>query len=1297
MSLPQQPNSENSALVRPNAGKIAKGPAEDLENAVARFQAILSDEHRIKLQNLRGAPHDSQAVIAFTAELDRLDPNRRGKSVASRLASFLQTIQQFSPVVDTYVQSNPQLAALIWGSVRLTFLLLANFTSYFQSFVELLNGFAGLCSRFTEYQLIFAQSRRLKDSIFQFHSSVVLCCERIVVIICRPLRSHAWKALTQSFQSEVRSFVDDIKAKAEAVGQEIQLAKAQADHTEQKCQAEERKEAATSRKQLSSWFSKSKAELVRIEEKEKKQTAGVYFILLFIYERQPNRILDQRRHRILKNLSSYNHTTAFYSTRNKRHFGTAEWILNTPEFKDWYESDESAVFHVTGKIGSGKSVLASRIVESLCQRKQHNQFISFFFSRFDDLDSLKAHTIIRSLIQQVLASVSSDSISLLSATELAESLKVAQDQYFSFDTLQDLLHKSCDFFEKWIVVVDGVDECPPDEQTQLYRFLSRCVEDNPSSHKIKILLSSRETTQIHIDRIFKSVSRLTTGFNRTSADIKVYAEDVLQAKLSSMQLVVGDAAIIDQIIDVIAAKEQGMFLWVFLTIEDLCSCKNDKEIRQALENLPTNLPAVFDRALARIVQYRHQSIAQNVFKLVAGVRRPLRLPELREALSLRIGQTNLDLDDLISGVERVTNWCENLIHFEETDNTVHFGHHSIREFLLQPAAGPFGEFHFDLEDADHHVAELCVTYLNLDNFRTALVETRKNDVSPDPTPDLEISMAAIAGQTMQTALKGSLGNRWGVWTRNKLKSNTWTAVSHIAESIVPMNATRGPTDATWGEFWYYAASSWLLHKVKIQNQSMSKTWNLVRRLLTDPPPALTAPWMDNEWRGSYAAKHSQQSVPFYEDLVKQESDSQKSSLLFAIAFFSDQNTALTCRAFLELGAIAKHTEMIENAIRFMAINARHVDCPNRCLVRARQYLSHKRLLQVVTWCIAQGVQSWPASLEEFEEECDCGSERTIGLHDDITMLISKGYRRHENPNMLPFAQISLGDGNMSGFPIEFFVESDEHATLYPVKTPCGKSVMDITAATPSRYGPQQIDWVLDQIGWSNDSASTTVRQYVTDGLYEAMKAGIPANTKVLLGACSQSGGPYPRDIEMWCSVLWESFCFFWPVGVAVEMMQTFLEVLEGEKCHQAYWKLHRLAVLSKNWPLIAVLENRQRGWGVYYKLEFEQQEAETSTKQNPIPETVWEWVEMVYACNSCLPERLRGLQYDSCLFQDLFGQDEFQFCSSHGLGLREFTFANANSIDNEAWAHLEEVLARTSKHSAQQSPLRYLPGVVDLP
>lgn len=92
-----------------------------LENALKAFQDILTSDERERLRKEMDVSCDASQVIAFTAGLDLADPNRRGRSIATKLHSILETVQRFSEVVSIYVSSHPEIAALVWGSVRLAF------------------------------------------------------------------------------------------------------------------------------------------------------------------------------------------------------------------------------------------------------------------------------------------------------------------------------------------------------------------------------------------------------------------------------------------------------------------------------------------------------------------------------------------------------------------------------------------------------------------------------------------------------------------------------------------------------------------------------------------------------------------------------------------------------------------------------------------------------------------------------------------------------------------------------------------------------------------------------------------------------------------------------------------------------------------------------------------------------------------------------------------------------------------------------------------------------------------------
>ncbi|ENH62173.1 hypothetical protein FOC1_g10015135 [Fusarium oxysporum f. sp. cubense race 1] len=718
MELSRPGDAQIVAASRPRAGQdVSAAPVRELERTVAGFQAILTDEDRKKLQQLKATSHDSQSIITFTAELDLLDKNRRGKSVASRLASFLQTIEQFTPIVDTYIQSNPDIAGIIWGSIKLTFL------------------------------------------------------------------------------SELRSYVEDIRAKAEEVQGDIHLVKAQCDREEQQHQNTERQEATNHRKRMLAWTSKSTIEMEALHVQRRRNAS------------------EQKRRRLLEELSSFNFTSAFNSTRNKRHIGTAKWVFDTPEFQKWVGSDGPHVLHVTGKIGSGKTVLSSSVVEKLSQIRPPQQFVSFFFIRFDDPLSLDADTIIRSCVQQLLSAIVTDDLDQRLASELDKHLSEAKLALFSLDQLSRLYSYAAKAIKSWFIVLDGLDEC------------------NTGQH----------------------------------ADIGAYVDDIIIEKLSTGELVVSDPSLIDEILKTIASKEQGMFLWAFLAIEDICSGKSDKEIRQALKDIPSDLPTTFDRALSRIVQKRNQQIAKKAFMWTKAVSQSLTLSQFREALSIEIGQHTLRQEDLISGIERLPVWCENLLYVEETDNTVRFSHHSIQEFLLVPDSGENGDLHIDSNQCDKLAGDVCITYVNLDNFQTALAERKREPLSSSA---IKIDPSGIAEQTIQSAIQGGVGTRVGRLARQFVKTSNPKKIStqrdfSLSSSMSVTSKAQGNPDYPFLE---YASTKWFKH-TKYIDKNETEIWRLFGQLVQKPlEHSQGEPWHSTEWKNEAMAgfpNHDDARSEFY--------------------------------------------------------------------------------------------------------------------------------------------------------------------------------------------------------------------------------------------------------------------------------------------------------------------------------------------------------------------------------------------------------------------------------------------------
>ncbi|KAI1750870.1 hypothetical protein F4782DRAFT_548270 [Xylaria castorea] len=317
-------------------------PTNGLQAALGEFQSILSDEDRQRLQKIKNK-READAAIQSTAILDQENAaKRKGPSISSRLYSVLLSAQQFSNVVDTFVSANPFIAALVWGTVKLTMLIVTNFLTYYEETSQALLDFDRWSPRFSQYQSLFPISTRLQAAICEFHASIIRCCKQIVCMSQRSWQAHLVNSLTQSFQSELGNHIRLIKGTAQEVSFEIELTKAQSDVEEQQLQRQERALALSHRFALTSFISKSNKEIIEAQ----KWRA--------IVDRRSKADNDQQR---LDNISTFDHVTAFNQARLKRYQSTGGWVFQTPEWCNWKDKDGSSVCWLSGKIGSGKTVL----------------------------------------------------------------------------------------------------------------------------------------------------------------------------------------------------------------------------------------------------------------------------------------------------------------------------------------------------------------------------------------------------------------------------------------------------------------------------------------------------------------------------------------------------------------------------------------------------------------------------------------------------------------------------------------------------------------------------------------------------------------------------------------------------------------------------------------------------------------------------------------------------------------------------------------------------------------------------
>lgn len=135
------------------------------------------------------------------------------------------------------------------------------------------------CPRYSEYQLLFADSRRLREALGDFYASVVNFCTKALSHINQPgmsslalasnygpdltfanVGSSLVQALWKPFEKEFKDFGDELRERRKAVAAEIQLASEVAAAKERDSALEYRKSGSVFRsefkraeKQLQEW------------------------------------------------------------------------------------------------------------------------------------------------------------------------------------------------------------------------------------------------------------------------------------------------------------------------------------------------------------------------------------------------------------------------------------------------------------------------------------------------------------------------------------------------------------------------------------------------------------------------------------------------------------------------------------------------------------------------------------------------------------------------------------------------------------------------------------------------------------------------------------------------------------------------------------------------------------------------------------------------------------------------------------------------------------------------------------
>ncbi|KAL9079932.1 MAG: hypothetical protein Q9157_001224 [Trypethelium eluteriae] len=710
------------------------------EAARARFLDGLADTEK---ELFKDATAENLFYQASSAHKKYANSSRLKASIGA-LQPLVETISDLGDALDVYANASSAILCPLWGSIRVLLHFAKKCGNYFDKLIDMFSRIGDNLPRFRVFELLFPSHERLLMALSDVYLDLLNFCVEAKETFGRVANARiSWlislRMTWKPFQIRFASYLEKFRQHTEHVEKEAQLA-----HMIESKKAREAEEVDRALQ----------------EQKEKVE----------------------RRQRLLGYLSTTDYRGAHQRLQDLREPDTGVWLLSEGIFLNWIKEPRPSCLCLYGIPGSGKTILSTNVFDTLLSAfKKPRSAACHFYCDYSDQSTLGTRNLFGGMIRQLMEQT--DDTGLLEDS-IAQTF---HDGMFTppNSVLVQLLLQALSSFDQVLVIIDGIDELPTDEQEHLVKS-TNTVLDTPGI-TTKVLFTSRQES--YARKLLDQYPSIELDATNVAPDIKIYVERAVDNMIDSGKLVLGSSAIRSEIISALCkgAKEmfvvvtrrplnKDRFLWVRFQLYEICEAIGDAAIRKTLRDLPRDLSQTYLRILNRVWNSeggeQKIALATKVFKWIMVVRRPLRIDELREAVTIEKTDRSLQTDRLDPGGGlRVIQACGNLATYDRRDRSVRLAHHTVQQFLtsakqlLVGTSGfcqPFGYqmSRFDREQVETEIGEYCVAYLSFSDFETQVIPSKPSMLPIRPAPMSAALWNQISSSSKTSGLISLLFSPW---------------------------------------------------------------------------------------------------------------------------------------------------------------------------------------------------------------------------------------------------------------------------------------------------------------------------------------------------------------------------------------------------------------------------------------------------------------------------------------------------------------------------------------------------------
>ncbi|KAH0558415.1 hypothetical protein GP486_004928 [Trichoglossum hirsutum] len=574
------------------------------------------------------------------------------------LTGLVQPLNRFGGVIDVLTQTNSGIGSPVWAPLKMACLICKERRDLIDKVHEFVERILSSADRIKSYEVVFEKEELVQNAIGMLYSDYVDFFTRVIVFAKRSLV----RQLVVTFDHEFRQVTDALLAHEAAVD-----------------------------------FA---ANAVNIAEAKTARASQIAF----------QQETDMQRRDLMRWISG---PTAFdedlRKLRSSRMDSGCFWFLQSKNryIGDWLREPASSVpiprdmIWVKGAPGTGKSVLASAVVDYLLQRHQGSAVpVLYFFCKDDHVEKRSSLPILRSLVSQLIAQQPQLSSRF---EELYRQSGQAQVESF-YALIPTFLNALADCPFSYIII-DAVDEGDRDSQNHFLEACSIWKSGSPFA-KLRILITSRPAFTIGSETAMAPInSALMVNIDHCELrpSIELYVKETLEKSKLGQSLKSKAPGELD-LVQSICACAQGNWLVATLALNSILKARSIAAVRRKLEALrcgegPVELTHLYRNILLQLESNFEGDddldVAQTIWVWVIFSRlsRPLSVRELAVALTLRATireeeRSSLKWQKFVSVEENlfdprseILRLCSPLLEIDEHD-FVHVVHYSVKEYFV---------------------------------------------------------------------------------------------------------------------------------------------------------------------------------------------------------------------------------------------------------------------------------------------------------------------------------------------------------------------------------------------------------------------------------------------------------------------------------------------------------------------------------------------------------------------------------------------------------------------------------------